>query len=132
MDTSRSQSFLAEADQKQRTMYKLLVLFAAVAVASARPGLLHGGALIGSIPTAISSQSSSIVHSAALTAPLVHAAAPVLAHAPVLAAPTLVHGPSVLTAPALTAGFVAGPALGHGITTLGLGHGIGLGHGLHL
>lgn len=66
-------------------MYKLVVLFALVAVAIAKPSYLapavYSTAVVGSVPTTISQQSSSIVHSAALVSPIVHAA-PIVAAAP--------------------------------------------------
>lgn len=114
-------------------MFKYFVLSTLLAVVAARPGLLHGGAvalpsaIIGSVPTALSSHSSSVVHSATIAAaPVVHAA-PIVAQAPaLLAAPA----PAVLSAPILSSNYLTAPALGHGLATLG--HGVALGHGLHI
>jgi hypothetical protein len=66
-------------------MFKLVVLSALLAIAAARPGLLaptvYSSAIVGSVPTSISHHSSSVVHSAAFAAPVVHAAPLVTAHA---------------------------------------------------
>ncbi|KAJ8958158.1 hypothetical protein NQ318_006097 [Aromia moschata] len=79
-------------------MFKLVVLSVLLAVAAARPGLLApavvGHAVVGSIPTSVSHQSSSIVHSAALVSPVVTAY-----HTPVVAAyaaPTALVGHGLL------------------------------------
>lgn len=75
----------------KETMFKLVVLFALLALTSAAPApgvlathavpLVHS-TVIGSIPTTISHQSNSVVHSAAIvhSAPIVHAA-PLVHHA---------------------------------------------------
>lgn len=93
-------------------MYKLVVLFALVAVAVAKPSYLapaaYSTAVVGSVPTTISQQSSSIVHSAALVSPVVHAA-PLVAAAPAVvstyaAAPVI----SSYAAPFIGAGYYGG------------------------
>ncbi|RZC34727.1 hypothetical protein BDFB_013455, partial [Asbolus verrucosus] len=71
-------------------MFKLVVLSALLAIAAARPGFLaptvYSSAVVGSVPTSISHHSSSVVHSAAIATPVVHAAPIVAAHAaPVVA-----------------------------------------------
>ncbi|CAG9864907.1 unnamed protein product [Phyllotreta striolata] len=80
-------------------MFKLVVLFAIVAVASAKPSWLapavYNTAVVGSVPSTISQHGSSIVHSADLVSPVVHTA-PVV-HAPI------VHAPVVRTIPAVAA-----------------------------
>lgn len=84
-------------------MFKLVVLFALVAVAVAKPSYLapaaYSTAIVGSVPTTISQQSSSIVHSAALVSPVVHAA-PVVHSAPLVAA-----------APAVVSAYAAAPLI---------------------
>lgn len=81
-------------------MFKLVVLFAIVAVAVAKPSHLapiaYHTAVVGSVPTSISEHSSSIVHSAALVAPVVHAA-PIVHAAPVLHAAPLVAAAPVIS-----------------------------------
>ncbi|XP_017779018.1 PREDICTED: larval cuticle protein F1-like [Nicrophorus vespilloides] len=73
-------------------MFKLVVLSALLAVVAAAPGLYtsplaYSAAVVGSVPTSVSHQSSSVVHSAALTAPVVHTAPVVSAYsAPVVSA----------------------------------------------
>lgn len=96
-------------------MFKLVVLSAlfALTVAAPAPGLLAAhpvaySAVVGSVPTSISHQSSSIVHSAAITSPVVHAA-PLVHAAPVVSA---YAAPAVVAAPALHTVFAA-PALAH-------------------
>ncbi|KAJ8924901.1 hypothetical protein NQ315_001058 [Exocentrus adspersus] len=70
-------------------MFKLVVLSVLLALAAARPSLVYSTAVVGSLPTSISHQSSAIVHNAALVAPVVHAAPLVTAYA----APALIgHG----------------------------------------
>lgn len=87
-------------------MFKLVVLFALVALAIAKPGNLaplgYSTAVVGSVPTTISQQSSSIVHNAALVSPVV-AAAPALVST--YAATPLI---SSYGAPLLGAGYYGG------------------------
>lgn len=89
-------------------MFKLVVLLALVAITVAKPGYLapaaYSTAVVGSIPTTISQQSSSIVHSAALVSPVVHTA-PIVA-----TAPTVV---STYTAPVISSSYPA-PFIGAG------------------
>nr|XP_022901969.1 cuticle protein 64-like [Onthophagus taurus] len=77
-------------------MYKLVVLALFFVAVSAAPSLLHAplaySTVVGSIPTSISHQSSSVVHSAAIAAPVVHAAPVVATYA---AAPLISHAPFV-------------------------------------
>ncbi|XP_037933894.1 cuticle protein 64-like [Teleopsis dalmanni] len=121
-------------------MFKLVVLSALLAVAAAYPGYLEHapahvvvapattivhepalakvGAIVKSIPTAVSHQSQSIVHSSAhVVQPIV---APIVKTTLVQSAPVI----KTIAAPALTTAY-AGPALSlHG----GWGHG-GWAHG---
>lgn len=87
-------------------MFKLVVLFALLAVAASAPapGLLAAAPLaytsvVGHAPATISHTSSSVVHSAALAAPVV-AAHPVVSYA----------APAVYAAPAHVAAYSVHPA----------------------
>ncbi|XP_017773265.1 PREDICTED: endochitinase A-like [Nicrophorus vespilloides] len=122
----RSQQSTHSVDQHRpkptTKMFKLVVLSALLAVVAAAPGLYtaplaYSAAVVGSVPTSVSHQSSSVVHSAALTAPVVHTAPVVSAYsAPIVsayAAPVVsaysapivaAHGAAVVAAPALTYG----------------------------
>ncbi|CAH1155449.1 unnamed protein product [Phaedon cochleariae] len=97
-------------------MFKLVVLCALAAVAAAKPGhllapTLYSSAVVGSVPTSVSHQSSSVVHSAALVSPVVHSA-PLLHAAPIVHTAPIVH--SAYTAP-LVHGYAAPGLLGHGV-----------------
>lgn len=82
-------------------MYKLVVLFAFVAVAAAKPGYLHSAHVL---PAAVSHSSRVDVHHAPIvtavhSAPLVHAAPAVVAHAvPAVHAVHAVHAVPALHA----------------------------------
>lgn len=88
-------------------MYKLVMLFALVAVAVAKPTVLHTTAVVGSLPTTISQQSNSIIHNAALVSPIVQAT-------PVLASPIVAAAPVSGYAAAPVVGSYAAPFLGGG------------------
>lgn len=92
-------------------MFKLVVLFAVLAIVSAKPTLLtpvvHSAAIVGSVPTSISEHSTSIVHDHALVSPVVRAA-PLLHAAPIVQ--TYVDAPAVVST--------------HGV----IGHSLSLGH----
>ncbi|KAJ8960344.1 hypothetical protein NQ314_006094 [Rhamnusium bicolor] len=99
-------------------MFKLVVLSALFALATARPGFLaptvYSSAVVGSIPTSVSHQSSSIVHSAALVSPVVHAAPVISTYAAPAVAAYASPAVAAYASPAVAA--YASPALiGHGV-----------------
>ncbi|XP_055842400.1 uncharacterized protein LOC129909339 [Episyrphus balteatus] len=107
-------------NQKIFKMFKLVVLFAFLAVAAARPGLYHEaspvvysapivqehslakvGAIVKSVPTAVSHQSSTVVHNSAhVVQPIVAPVVKTYAAAPVIHSAPLVQTYSALAAPA--------------------------------
>lgn len=113
-------------------MFKLVVLFAIVAVAAARPGLLHG---IG-IPAAVSHTSRVDVHHAvphvahvALAAPAIHVAPAVVAHHVPAAVSHQARVDVIHSSPIVHSVPVVHAGLGlHGLHGLHGVHGV---HGLH-
>lgn len=104
-------------------MFKLVVLFALVAVAAARPGLVHG---VHAIPAAVShSARVDVVQHAALVAPAVHVAPAVVAH----------HIPAAVSHQSRVDVVHSAPIV-HAVPVVqtihgGHGHGLGLGLGGH-
>ncbi|XP_044736408.1 cuticle protein 10.6-like [Chrysoperla carnea] len=119
-------------------MFKLVVLSALIALTVAAPSGLHGvvtyqaaapiitahSTVIGSVPTSISSQSSSVVHSAAL-AHAVHAAPAVaVAHhaAPLITAHSAIIGSVPTSISSQSSSVVHGASLIHAAPALAVGH----------
>ncbi|XP_055913885.1 cuticle protein LPCP-23-like [Eupeodes corollae] len=115
-------------------MFKLVVLSALLAVAAARPGLYHEasplvysapsivqehslakvGAIVKSIPTAVSHQSSTVVHNSAhVVQPIVAPVVKTYAAAPIHSAPLVHSSYASLAAPAHISYAAASPLAIH-------------------